>query len=154
MIDRRPPRPEGWEGRLSAALAAGHGRAWRWGAHDCVGFAFGVARAMLGGATAWDPWAEPYGSAFESALLVRRGGGLVAMLDRGAPQIPPAFALRGDVAVMAGGLGRVATGGGVVVGVVSGPLIWCAHMPGGLLAMPLAAALHAWPVDFIGGDDG
>jgi hypothetical protein len=151
MDNRRPPRPEGWEGRLSAALAAGHGRAWRWGAHDCVGFAFAAARAMLGGPTAWDPWAEPYASAVASARLVRRGGGLVAMLDRGAAQIPPAFAMRGDVVVTAGGLGRVASDGKYVVGVVSGPLIWVANMPGGLLALPLAAAAHAWPVDVVEG---
>jgi hypothetical protein len=146
-MDRRA-RPDGWERRLIDAMGDARARPWAWGSHDCVTFAFRTAGAMLGGPTVWHEWAGRHCTAWGAARLLRSGGGLLAMLDRGADRIAPAVALRGDVAAFAVGSDRTPEAGGVLaVGVVVGSVIWCAASPRGLRAVPLSAAVHAWPVD-------
>lgn len=141
--DRRPPRPGGWEERLAGALAAARSRPWAWGTHDCATFAERTACEMLNGPTAWSAHFQTHRDARTAARILRRGGGLVRLMDGGACRISPALALRGDVAAVDVG------DDGPALGVVMGEAVLIAAAPCGWRAFPLARAGAAWPVDVL-----
>lgn len=130
-------RPEGWELRLAAAIEAGRGRAWAWGAHDCCTFARDCVAAMTAAATPWDDMFV-YATEAEAAALLADGG-LAALLDAHAVRVPPRMARRGDLAAIPSDAGPA----GMTLGVVEGAWVWCAA-PRGVARVPLAAAAIAW----------
>jgi hypothetical protein len=148
MIARRA-RPDGWDLRLAAEIDAARARAWRWGVHDCGTFCGRVARAMLGAPTAWDGLTGRHGTAWGAARIIKRGGGLLAIMDAHGPRVPVRMARRGDVAAVpiAADGSHDAGGRAVALGVVAGAVIFCAAAPAGLRAFPLDAAVAAWAID-------
>src|SRR3569623_1931677 len=76
-----------------------------WGTHDCASFAFDAVRAVSGE----DRFADlrgSYDTAAKAARILKRMGGLEAMVDARLRKISPSEAHRGDIAgaLLAGGL--------------------------------------------------
>jgi len=139
-------RMKDWTGRLALALREAQGRPFAWGGHDCCLFAADCVLAMTGfDAAHW--FRGSYSTALGAARKLKEysGGGVEQTMEliavgMGWPEIPPAFARRGDVALVAvddgPGLGIIDTLGKVAVAV----------RPRGLARLPLREALRAWRV--------
>ncbi|RAP39325.1 hypothetical protein BYZ73_21125 [Rhodovulum viride] len=108
-------RREGWELRLAAEIRAWEGRAFVWGAADCLGFCRATARAMIG--TDPIPDLPAYASEIQAAKgLVRLGFGSIAdLIDAHLPRVAVALARRGDW-VMGDAAGALPGAMGVVTG--------------------------------------
>lgn len=144
-------RKEDWPARLDAHLRAAFWRPFSWGTHDCCLFACDAIEAMTG----VDP-AAPFRGRYKSkrgayaALKRYGGGGLEETADKitgdlGMPEVAPAFAGRGDVALL-----PVETpDGGIidVLGIVGpdGRHVLVAA-PEGLARLPVALVRRVWRV--------
>lgn len=131
-----------WPERLAAIVEARRTQPFWWGGQDCGMFAADVAVAL----TDEDPAAwlrDAYDSEDALEQILRDCGGFEAavertMLEFGAPECPPAFAARGDWAlVQAGNL--------LMVGVVIDDRIAVTGMDG-LRFVPLRLALRTWAI--------
>lgn len=99
----RPPsvRLDGWPERLSAAIETARRTPFVWGRTDCCQFVGGCVAAVTGHdpAAAWHGRAR---TARGAARILRRLGGLrAAWVAALGPEIPIAFAGRGDVVILA-----------------------------------------------------
>lgn len=107
MSSRRPNpphrRPEDWPERLAAHIAAHRATPFDWGRHDCATFAADWVRA-LHGFDPLAPWRGTYASEGEYLALIDPDGldGLMdaAAAAHGLPEGTPAFARRGDIALV------------------------------------------------------
>ena len=131
MNTRRLPD---WPERLAAHIARHRATPFAWGAHDCVGFAFGAVQAITGAAQPLLSWPDKAGA----VALLRGFGGLVPGLDALLPRVPLAHVQRGDLLLLKHGARRW-------LAVCDGAHAWApaAH---GLLPADPAGATHAWGV--------
>lgn len=123
--------------KLLAFIEARAARPFDWRGNDCVSFAAGAVRAQTGrrllGTLRWRTKAH-------AAQLIADQGGLEAAVDARLTRIPPAQAMRGDVAGVVDplfGIRLMIVEGATLVG------------PGarGLKRMPRAAMAMAWSVE-------
>lgn len=124
-----------WQSRLQAAVAARQREPFAWGSQDCCLFVCDCIEAMTG----HDPAADVrgYHTAREAAELVQRLGGMRAIgASRFGAEIAPALAQVGDV-------GLVEQDGRESLALCGGSH-WVAVGEGGLVALPMNAALAAW----------
>lgn len=134
-----PPRLPDWRPRLVTYLAAVRDEPLVYGRHDCALFVAGAVEAMTGA----DPAAE-----FREAYTTLKGGlkrlaaeGLadhVALVRSLLDEVPPAFAMVGDVAV----IGEIGT---PALGIFEGESILVLKDPG-LGLIPRSAASLAFRV--------
>lgn len=109
-------RPD-WEQQLASYLASVEARAFEWGEHDCATNCANAVAAMTG-----TDFAAPFRGKYRTrrgslAALRRYGAGtLEATIDTLFPVIEPAFARRGDLALVDGMLGIVIGADAVCVG--------------------------------------
>lgn len=137
-----PPRPEDWPDRLVAYLAACRAVPFAWGVHDCATFAAGWVQQLRGIDLLGD-LRDAYANEAEYEALLAQRGSLGAILDvvalvHGLAECPPAFARRGDVALMEignmQGLGLVDAVGCTLPG------------PDRLRVVPRSAIVRAWAI--------
>ncbi|TAG28565.1 MAG: hypothetical protein EAZ40_03420 [Rhodobacterales bacterium] len=128
-----------WRPRLVAYLASVSSQPFAYGTHDCALFAAGAVDAMTGHAIAAE-YRGLYGSLKEGLKLMRREGlaDHVALLRHLFEEVPTAFAMVGDIAV----IGEVGT---PALGIFEGEQILVLR-EGGLGLMPRAAATLAFRV--------
>lgn len=118
-------RREGWERRLADTIEAARGRAWAWGAHDCVSFALACIEAQTGRIPEWiEAHRGSWRSEIEAARQIRRIGGLEAFLARHARRADIARTGRGDVVLLPG------VNGSQAIGVLDGSHLRVAANPG------------------------
>ena len=133
-------RIEGWETRLNDVIEAALYRPFRWGENDCCLFAAECVKAVTG-ADVGSPYRGLYDSAQGAACLLDELGGLEgAVRFAGFPEIPPAMAQRGDLAI-------APNDGREVLGIVDMTARQIA-VPGenGLMFLPVSVASKAWRV--------
>lgn len=138
----RRPRFEDWPERLAAIIEERRDAPFYYGAQDCGSFAADVAAALTGeDPAAWLRGRYDSEEALE-AVLAERGGFEAAvaqtMADFGAPECPPAFAARGDWAL-------VDAGNQQMVGVVLGDTVAVTGLDG-LRFVPLRLAARTWAI--------
>lgn len=131
-----------WPERLAAIVEERREREFSWGVHDCGMFAADVAQALTGE----DPaaWLRGrYSSEAELEAIIVPMGGIEAAIEHtmaefGAPECPPAYAQRGDWAL-------VEVGNDLMTGVVLGDRV---AVPGldRLQFVPLRKALRTWAI--------
>ncbi len=136
-----PRRPD-WPERLAALIEERRRAPFRWGAQDCCLLAADAVVAMTGEDPA-TAWRGRYTSEVEAEALLGPAGGLEAMVaaalaEFGAAECSPAFAQRGDVAL-------VLAGNQPTMGVVLGDVV-AAPGPEGLTFLPPAAIQRAWSI--------
>lgn len=136
------PRPADWPLRLAAAIEAARNKPFAWGTHDCAMMAADVILATTGRDPAAD-WRATYADeAGAEAVIAPHGnlGGLLehVMVDFGGRECPPAFAQRGDLAL-------VQVGNEMMGGIVLDDRI---AVPGltGIGFVPRRLALRTWAV--------
>lgn len=130
-----------WPARLDTFLRARRARPFEWGEQDCVLFAADAVRALVG----VDLGAKirgKYKTARGAASVLRKHGGMMAAVDKataclGAIVIAPAFAQRGDIALVQTDLGLT-----VLVRVADA---WIGPGRDGI-ERHLAAPLKAWAI--------
>lgn len=134
-------RADDWPERLAAFIEARRDNGFAWGSHDCFTFAADAAVELTGE----DPAAAVRGTyaTEEEAEAIIGPDGLEAwvaatMAAWGAPECPPVFAQRGDMAFVAVGNQRMC---GVCLGEV-------VAVPGAerLHFVPAALAIRVWAV--------
>jgi hypothetical protein len=139
----RPPRPRfpGWEELLAELVDARRATPFTWGTQDCCAFAADVVLTLTG----VDPMAGFRGRYADEAAaeaLIGPDGleaqAAAAMAGIGAPEVPAAFAQRGDVAL-------VLVGNQPTIGVVLGHQV-AAPGPDGLAFVPARLIQRAWAV--------
>ena len=136
------PRFADWPERLAAIVEDRRTAPFYWGANDCAGFAADVTVALTGE----DPAAWIRGSygdeAALEAILVERGGFEEAvaqtMAEFGAPECPPAYAMRGDWAL-------VEAGNQLLVGVILDDRVAITGLDG-LRFLPSRYAKRTWAI--------
>lgn len=135
----RDPR---WPDILAELCEARVALPFAWGSNDCALFAADVVLALTGVDPAGD-LRGAYSTEAEAEAIIAQYGSLEALAvalaaAAGLPECPPAFAQRGDVALVDHGNQRS-------LGVVMGDAV---AVPGtGRLAFaPLSAVLRAWSV--------
>lgn len=89
---------------LSAYLGAAVARPWEWGVHDCQMWPADWVRSQTGQDPA-SAWRGRYRSLSGAERIIRRGGGLPALVSAGMgriglPEIAPALAEDGDVGLV------------------------------------------------------
>lgn len=137
-------RKSNWPAALTLFLAEKQDAPFVWGENDCCLFTCDWLAIVTGG---YPPVAAELRGTYSTALgaarvLESRGGVETIAADycaaQGWPEVPPAFAQRGDIA-------SVETPHGPALGVVIGSLV--AH-PGelGLVTVPLSTARKVWRV--------
>jgi hypothetical protein len=116
---------------------------WRRGGaeQDCCSFAFDAAKAQTG----LDVWADErgrYNSARGASRVIRRYGGIEAIVEARFEPIAPALAQRGDIALVASGR----RAGEESLAVIEGETL---AAPGrdGLIRLPRGAMLKAWSIE-------
>lgn len=128
-----------WDVQLTEYLRLCSWRAWCWGVHDCMMFCAGAVYVVTG---------EDLGTAYRGRYTTRRqatrlllelGGHEEAVLDARFTATTPAWARRGDLAI-------VKTAQGLAAGVVIGERIALAARPRGLAYEPLSAARTVYRV--------
>lgn len=132
-------RLQGWRGALNAAVAAHRGHGFAWGTHDCATFAADCVLAMTGIDFAAS-FRGRYDSA-EGAARLLAAAGYRSHVDLAAavlPEIHPAEACRGDIAV-------VPTEANPALGVVTGATIALFGL-GGIGFVRLDRAIRAFRV--------
>lgn len=100
----RGPRPQDWPDRLVAHVASWRGQAFAWGTHDCATYVAGWVQAMHG-IDILDGIRGTYGTEAEYEAMLQEWGGLGPLADsvtaiHGLPPCPPAFVMRGDIALL------------------------------------------------------
>ncbi|MBK1656840.1 DUF6950 family protein [Paracraurococcus ruber] len=142
---RLPPtraRLPDWPERLADLLDARRDQPFWYGGQDCGSFAGDVALALTGeDPIAWLRGA--YGSEAELDAILRDLGGFEAAAERtmaefGSPEIPPAFAQRGDWAL-------VEAGNMLLLGVVVDHRVAVTGLDG-LRYVPLRMARRTWAI--------
>lgn len=129
---------------LPAFLESALRRPFAWGRFDCALFAGAWAEALTG-VDAGAPWRGRYSTALGCARLLKREGGLVAVMDRGAMLAgftPTRTAFAGCVGAVA------VTGprGPDLAGAVFTGRRWALLTPGGLMfATPPPTAMWGCP---------
>lgn len=127
-----------WQQRLTDYLRAHHARPFAWGRWDCAIFTAGAVRAMTGR----DPMRGLRGyRTLAEGLRKARARGLedhVAAVAATFPEIHPAFAGPGDIAVVPGAPG-------LALGLVQGPQVYVLG-DRGLGLMSLTEAQRAFRV--------
>lgn len=111
--------------------------AFQWGRHDCALFAADCVQAITG----IDPASELRGYTTEAgaAKCIRRAGGMEALADaRLGARVPVLMAQVGDVALL--------EQESPLFAVCVGQHWLAAGLAGGLVALPLSAALIVWRV--------
>lgn len=132
-------RTADWRVRLRDYVLGKMGEPFRPGRHDCALFAAGAVEAMTGRDLAAE-WRGKYRTLKRGESLLRERGFedhedvCRALL----PEVAPAFAQVGDVAV-------IEIDGGVALGVVQGEVVYCLH-PGGAAIVPRARMVRAYRV--------
>lgn len=132
-------RKPDWVAAMNGALVDAEARPFAWGRWDCVHFVASVVEAMTG----TDPLAEyrgTYASEGEAwdALAARDGNLRQACRRVFGGMIRPAFARRGDVVMMRGGM---------TIGICNGAMAVFASDDGaGLVQKPMADMAWAFPV--------
>lgn len=137
-----PPRPQNWPEQLGELLAAIRNVPFAWGTHDCATIVCDWVLDMRG----IDPMAGDrgaYANEDEFEALVSPYGGLGGFVSYRATmadieECPPAFASRGDVAL-------VRVGNQECLGLVDGRHVAVPTLAGLRLA-PRAAIARAWAV--------
>lgn len=138
-------RADDWQLILGAELEKAAAVPFQWGAHDCCLFACDVIRAMTGvdlGAEFRGKYEDAAGAA-EVIAAATGGKGLDALIGQicaahDMPEIAPAFAWRGDVALFDSDLGPA-------VGIIAGSE--AAYLgPEGLTMIPVEQLRKAWRV--------
>jgi hypothetical protein len=141
VTDRTQPvwsRHPDWQQRLTDYLRANHARPFAWGRWDCALFVAGAVRAMTGR----DPMRGLRGyRTLAGGLRKARARGYedhIAAVAARFPEIPPAFAGPGDIAVVPGAPG-------LALGIVQGAQV---YVPGaqGLGLVSLTEAQRAFRV--------
>lgn len=136
-------RRSNWPALLALFLAEKRAQPFDWAENNCAFFACD----WLALATGVDPAADFRGT-IDSPLAALRaleaGGGLETLVVQACarwdwPEVPPAYARRGDLATLA-------AEGGPALGVVVGAQVACAG-PSGVEFRPLAASLRAWRIN-------
>ncbi len=137
-----PRRPD-WRPRLSALVADRLQRRFEWGVHDCALFAADAILAITGTDPARD-WRGRYTSARGARKLLRARGfaDKAALLSALLPEVPPARAAVGDIAL----LGDDET---LPVAVIVGPLL-AAPGPDGLRFGMRGMMVRAFHLPFAG----
>lgn len=136
------PRPENWPALLAAYLTEWETRPFAWGSADCVHFAAGWLERIgyerpLSGYAGWSGPLSAYRAmramgGFEHAIAAQ-------MHAMGIGTVRPAFASRGDVALLpAGGRGRTQA-----LGIVTGREVAIPSATG-LLLFPNMNAFAVW----------
>lgn len=123
---------------LHAYLRACQNKPFAWSMRDCcIGFAAGAVKAQTGvdHLEGVRPWKSMRGAANE---LKRRGGWIEAVSSR-LPEIAPAFAKRGDVALVVGP-------GMTALMIVEGEMLVGVGADG-LIRLPREAMSVAWSAD-------
>lgn len=92
-----------WDARLFAVVEAHEGAAFVWGHADCFTFAMACVEAVTGA----NPYADEAGRWRSAAgarrrLRARGFGSIEAAIAAVFPEIPPALAQRGDLAIVHG----------------------------------------------------
>jgi len=107
-------RAKDWEDRLNEYLSSIRRAEFTWGQHDCCMHAANAVQAMTGE----DPAAEFRGKYKSHAGSVRalKRKSLAEVMDAKFTQVPPAFAMRGDVVMKDGSLGICVGREGLFVG--------------------------------------
>ena len=128
-----------WKARLIVYLAQSVGKPFVYGEFDCALFTLGAVAEMTG----FDLTTEyrgRYSTLVQGVVLARRDGfrDHVELVAAHFAEIAPAFAQAGDIAVVEGA-------DGPALGLVQGEHIY-ALMPGGLVLVPLLAAIRAFRV--------
>lgn len=114
-----PPRRADWRSRLAQYLAAVAHRPFRPGQHDCALFAAGAVEAMTGADLA-SAWRGSYRRLEDGLAALQAAGfeGLPALAAACFPEVAPALAQAGDLAVLPG------DETGAALGVVQGPAVY------------------------------
>lgn len=139
ILIRRPD----WRSRLSACIDGALQRPFEWGRHDCALFAAEAVLAMTG----TDPavgFRGNYSSA-RGAMKILGRGGYDDHVDYAAARLPelhPALAATGDIAV-------IAADEGPALGVVAGAFV-AVPGPEGLSFVPRSRVVRAFHVLFAG----
>lgn len=131
-------RRNDWPERLITAIEGAHGRPFSWGEHDCALFAANTVQAMTG-----QDFAVPFRGRYRTRLGALRKlypfGGLEAYVDTlGLAEIRPAFARRGDLAL-------IDTEDGPALGICTGRTVTYPALDG-LLARPVRDARRCWRI--------
>lgn len=138
----RPQLRPDWEERLSAWLAATADRRHRFGHHDCLMQPAGAIEAQTGRDFGADHRGRYNGAAGAARYLRRLGfGSAEALLDSILDPIPPAFAQRGDIALL-----QVPQGEAVPGVVIGGEALFLIHGEPEPLRASRAAWAKAWSV--------
>lgn len=130
-----------WRSRLMRAAAEAAHQPIAYGQHDCFLFALDAVDAMCG--TAWAAECRGRYTTLREGLVAGRRAGFadhVAFIAARLPEIAPALARVGDLAVTMG------TDGLAALGVVQGAGIYVLHPGGGLGTVPLTLAVGAFRV--------
>lgn len=139
MVEPLPPRRADWRDRLIRFLALAAAKPFAPGRHDCALFAAGAVTAMTGAdpARGW----RGYRSLAAGRRKLEAAGyaDQVALAAAICPEIAPAFAGVGDLAVLP------ADEVGAALGVVQGPGIYCLR-PSGLAVVSRLHAQRAFRV--------
>jgi hypothetical protein len=115
-----PPRRSNWPAALALFVEEKRCEKFVWGVNDCCGFAADWV-AICTGVDPCAAWRGKYRDAAGAARLIRRGGGLEALVDRalaahGWAQIARPMARRGDVVSIATGRSARGVAAGVCIG--------------------------------------
>ena len=134
-------RYENWPSLLAACVQRHRHRPFKWGRFDCATFAALAIKAMTGENALQD---FKWKSKEEAIALLRKHGGLVAMIDQRLERVDVPYAQRGDIVLVEheGGEGNMRSRW---MAVCTGGDAWG---PGatGLVAAPMSAAVIAWRV--------
>lgn len=129
----------GWQGQLTAYAASVAAMPFDPATHHCAYFAAGAVQAMTGVDLA-GKWRGRTKTVAAGLRALQRAGfdDHVALVAAYFPEVPPAFAQMGDIAVLA-------ADGLPALGIVAGPVIYVLH-PHGLGTVPLTDAQRAFRV--------
>lgn len=148
MADRMV-RPPGWRTRLHKAIGGHKRAAFEWGAHDCAILAADAVLAQTGTDPAAD-WRGKYRTLAGGIRVLKRATGCadhVALAAKMFPEIAPAQAQFGDLAVLASPFGPALgiVQGAVILGYVTPP---GAPIEDAVIApVPFEAATRAFRVE-------
>lgn len=136
------PRLPDWPDRFAAAFDAAVARPFEWGVHDCCMMASDIALAITGRDPA-ELWRGTYSTEAGAEAVIAAAGSLEAVVAGamqafGAPDCAPAFARRGDFAVVM--VDNMQTLGVVVGATVAAPGL------DGVRYVPLGSALRVWAI--------
>jgi len=132
-----------WPTRLQAELDAAETRRFEYGYHDCCVFAARCIQAMTGVNLAFR-WQGCYHALEDVDHVLKDCGGLIGLVEMiaaevGMEEVPPAFAQRGDLAL-------IVTESGPALAICVGAELIAARAPAGLASVPAGAAQRAWRI--------